>query len=121
MKMPPPSTEAVRLFHTMVPDTPGVAARQMFGQPCAFVHGNMFFGVYGGEIFVRLSEGDCSDALRDPSFHLFEPMAGRPMKEYVVLPASVTGNPATFRTWVDRSVRYAARLPPKSAKRKSPR
>ena len=43
-------------------------------------------------------------------------MPGRPMKEYVALPASLVANPATAAEWVGRAAAYAASLPPKQKK-----
>ena len=49
----------------------------------------------------------------------FEPMPGRPMREYVVLPAAVLGDAGALARWVRRGVDYAAGLPPKQGKAKA--
>ena len=46
----------------------------------------------------------------------FEPMPGRPMKEYVVVPDAVVTNPAKLRAWVDQAYAYAKKLPAKKAR-----
>jgi len=119
MEFPKPTAGAVKLFEELTPTAPGVVAKKMFGQPAAFLNGNMFFGVLGEEVFVRLSEGDRSEALRMPGFHSFEPMPGRPMREYVVLPRTVLANRAAARKWLARSVEYASHLPVKKTKPKA--
>jgi hypothetical protein len=49
----------------------------------------------------------------------FEPMAGRPMREYVVLPpAWREDEPHRVREWVARSLDHAEELPPKQPKKK---
>ena len=116
MKLPRPSAEATRLFRDLLPAAPGVVARKMFGQPAAFVHGHLFFGVFGGNVFVRLSEGDRTKVERIPGVVPFEPMPGRPMREYRVLPRSLLARPAEARQWVGRSLEFARGLPPKTGR-----
>lgn len=63
----------------------------MFGHPCAFVSVQMFMGVFGNAVFVRLPEDLRGELLAEEGAGPFEPMAGRPMKEYVTLPAGLAG------------------------------
>jgi hypothetical protein len=46
----------------------------------------------------------------------FEPMPGRAMKGYVVLPKSIYSNDKLFGEWLDKSIRYVSSLPPKKKK-----
>lgn len=48
----------------------------------------------------------------------FEPMAGRVMKEYVVLPEAIIGKPATLGRWLRKSMAYTGALPPKQKKQR---
>lgn len=48
----------------------------------------------------------------------FEPMAGRVMKEYVVLPQAIVSRSATLVKWVRKSMAYAGALPPKKKKQR---
>ena len=57
MSMPKPSAMSKALFESLVPGDPRVTVRPMFGNVAAFVNGNMFMGLFGDELFVRLSEG----------------------------------------------------------------
>jgi len=116
MKIPKADSDVTRVFEELTPDAIGVSTRKMFGQPSAFVNGNMFFGVFGRNLFVRLSELDRSEAKNEAGFTPFEPMPGRAMAEYWVLPASVLRNTARAREWVARSLSYASKLPPKKPK-----
>ncbi len=52
MKMPRASPAAVKLFGELAGALPTASVRKMFGQPAAFVNGNMFLGVFGGDVFL---------------------------------------------------------------------
>jgi hypothetical protein len=117
MKLPPADPTAVARFQRILPDAPDVTVRPMFGQPAAFVVGRMFLGVFGGDVFVRLSDADRTAGLLLDGARRFEPMPGRPMREYVVLPASLVADPARARPWVDRALGYVRGLGPKPAQR----
>jgi TfoX/Sxy family transcriptional regulator of competence genes len=119
VQIPKPAPAAVKRFEELTPKGPNVTSKKVFGQPAAFVNGNMFFGVFGASVFVRLSETDRSDAEGIPGFKAFEPMPGRPMKGYFVVPRSVLASRTQFPQWVERSMRFASSLPPKKAKPKT--
>ena len=78
MKMPKPTEEAKAAFAKLVPDEPAVTLRPMFGQLSAFVNGNMFCGLFGDQLVVRLPETDIA-AVKKQGGRDFEPMAGRRM------------------------------------------
>jgi TfoX/Sxy family transcriptional regulator of competence genes len=117
-KMPKPSEETKELFASLVPDHPGVTERPMFGQRSAFVNGNMFMGIFGQDLLLRLPEQD-REAVVAAGGAVFEPMAGRPMREYVVLPSAWLTRRATLNKWIARSLDHAEALPPKTSKPKS--
>src|SRR6202030_316110 len=58
MKMPKPSEAAKVAFSKLVADEPAVTLKPMFGQLSAFVNGNMFCGIFGEELMVRLPEAE---------------------------------------------------------------
>ncbi len=113
LKMPAASAAAVAALERLAPDAPDVTRRPMFGQPTMFVNGNMFLGTFGDQVFVRLSEADRRRAVTEEGMARFEPMTGRPMGEYVVLPAAVLRDPRRSRSWVAASLMYARGLRPK--------
>jgi TfoX/Sxy family transcriptional regulator of competence genes len=115
--MPKPTDETKDFFASVVPDHPTVAIRPMFGQLSAFVNGNMFMGIFGEDFFVRLPEEDRTALLRAGG-RAFEPMAGRPMREYVVLPGGWRDEPDRVRDWAARALDHAEELPPKQPKKK---
>jgi TfoX/Sxy family transcriptional regulator of competence genes len=115
--MPKPSQEAKESFLALVPDDPVVTTKPMFGNLAAFVNGNMFTGLFGEGLFVRLSEEDLAEA-RKRGAQDFEPMPGRAMKGYVLVPGSWREQPEAARGWIDRSLAWAATLPPREPKAK---
>ena len=104
--------ELVERFTAVVADRPQAAARKMFGNPAAFVNGNLATGLFGSGWFVRLSDADTAE-LTAAGGGPFEPMAGRPMRGYTLLPASIADDPVAAGAWVDRAIDHVAGLPPK--------
>lgn len=102
-------------FTSVVPDHPAIVIRPMFGQLSAFVNGNMFMGIFGHDVFVRLP-GEARESLVSAGGRPFEPMAGRPMREYVVLPGAWREEPDRVREWAARALDHAEELPPKRPK-----
>jgi TfoX/Sxy family transcriptional regulator of competence genes len=115
MQIPKPDPKAKKALDALVENVPGVVVKPMFGNFSAFKNGTMFAGMYGEAVFVRLSEADRAAALEQPGAKIFEVMKGRPMKEYVCLPASVLADKKKAGALVARSVKYADSLPPKKA------
>jgi TfoX/Sxy family transcriptional regulator of competence genes len=89
----------------------------MFGQLSAFVNGNMFMGIFGDDVILRLPEAE-RDEVIGAGGGPFEPMAGRPMKEYVMVPPAWRDDPDLIRDWAARSLDHAEELPPKQPKEK---
>lgn len=87
----------------------------MFGYPSAFVNGNMFMGLFADNILLRLSEPQRDELMRMGG-KTFEPMPGRPMREYVVLPASILANRGALSSWVAKSLAFGKSLPSKKKK-----
>jgi TfoX/Sxy family transcriptional regulator of competence genes len=90
----------------------------MFGYPALFLNGNMFAGTFQDKIVARLAEDARARALKAGAKH-FEPMAGRPMKEYLVVPAADVAKPAALKKWIDEAHAYATTLPEKTKKKPS--
>lgn len=112
------SPELVAAFDKALPASPGVTRRPMFGYASAFVNGNMFAGTFQDAIVVRLSERDRVALLKLTGAAPFQPM-GRPMKEYIVVPASIVATPKALGAWIERSHRYALGLPAKTTAKQS--
>ena len=112
------SPELVAAFDKALPASPGITRRPMFGYASAFVNGNMFAGTFQDTIVVRLAESDRIALLKLKGAAPFEPM-GHPMKEYVVVPASIVATPKTLGAWIERGHQYALTLPAKSAAKRT--
>jgi len=112
-----PQEDLVQLLHDVIPEGQApVEFKPMFGGPCYWTGGNMFAAVHQESLFVRLGEKDRAELLAQPGAHLFEPMEGRPMKEYVVFPGEMLADPDALRGWMAKGLAYAASLPPKAKK-----
>ncbi len=71
-------------------------------------------GTFGSDIMVRLPDEERAKLISEEGAALFEPMAGRPMKEYVVLPRAWHNDPEKVRKLLRRSLEWAAQLPAKA-------
>ena len=108
--------ELVDTFDQAIAAFPLAERRMMFGSPAAFVNGNMFAGVHQQQIVFRLPEGLRAELLKVEGAEQFEPMPGRPMREYIAAPPSMTSDPRLIETWLSRALDFVAALPPKEKK-----
>lgn len=116
MAWKPASPELSELLDAAVASFP-CDKKKMFGYPVYFVNGNMFTGIHQDNITLRLSEKDRSAILANADDAApFEPMPGKPMKEYVVLLEAIYAEPARLEQWLARSFAYVSSLPPKEPK-----
>jgi TfoX/Sxy family transcriptional regulator of competence genes len=115
MTMPKPSDQAKAAFQKLVPPDRAVSTRPMFGNLSAFVNGNMFCGLFGEDVFVRVSDEDQA-RIRKQGGKAFEPMPGRAMTGYVVVPAGWQKKPEATRSWIVTALSWSKALPPKGAK-----
>ena len=111
--MPKPTEQAKAAFTRLVPDEPAVTLRPMFGNLAAFVNGNMFAGLSGEDLFVRLPD-EQSAPIRKQGGRDFEPVAGHTMKGYVTVPKTWRSHTAASMEWIAASLAFARALPPKA-------
>ena len=125
-KMPKSPPELVARFDAVAADCGTIGyeiltslRRITFGYPCLYVGGNMISGLFGSRWHVKLGpdERHALDAM--PGAEPFEPMPGRPMTGFTLLPGSVVDDDEELRRWIGRAVDYGATLPPKVAKARS--
>ena len=91
--------------------------KPMFGSPVYFIHNNMFAGVKGGSVFLRLSESDRQAIMaQSDEVQPFEPRPDFFMKEYVQLPESILFDKLFIDKWLRISYEYVNSLPPKEKK-----
>ena len=93
--------------------------RPQFGCTVYFKNGNMFTGVKGHEVFLRLSKEDQKLIMAESDeVQPFEPKPEFFMKEYVALPETKLGDPDFIMKWLSRSYEYVSALPPKVVKKR---
>ena len=100
--------DLVDLFHLVMPKD--CEEREMGGSPAAIVNGNMFMRVRKSQFVLRVSEADRAELMRIPGASAFEPVPGRPMTEYVVLPGEILRDQQGLSRWVQRSLAYTRGL-----------
>jgi TfoX/Sxy family transcriptional regulator of competence genes len=113
----PKSTEADNeLFRSLVPDGDAVVVKPMFGNLGAFVNGNMFAGLFGAQLGVKvLHEASRAELAAVDGTGPFGPQE-RPMGGYVALPSHWQEAPELVSTWIARALSEVGQLPPKSPK-----
>jgi TfoX/Sxy family transcriptional regulator of competence genes len=113
MQMPKPTEADKEAFRALVPDDPRVSVKPMFGNLGAFVNGNMFMGLFGSDVGVKLAPDDAAELLAVEGAGPFGP-AERPMGGYVSMPRSFVAG-AEGQAWAARALEHVAALPAKAA------
>ena len=113
--MPKPTDEDRERFRALVPDGPDVEVKPMFGNLGAFVNGNMFMGLFGSDIGVKVSSAD-EERLRAAGWGPYGP-AERPMSGWVTLPGMATAE--DIERYIASALSFVASLPPKQPKKRS--
>jgi TfoX/Sxy family transcriptional regulator of competence genes len=117
MEIPKPSEEDKRFFRSLIPDGPAVEIKPMFGNLGAFVHGNMFAGLFGPAVGVRLDDAAREDLAAIDGSGPFGPEE-RPMSGYISLPEAWRATPQLAADWVGQALSHVSSLPPKVKKPK---
>jgi TfoX/Sxy family transcriptional regulator of competence genes len=113
MEIPRPSEDDKQFFRSILPEDPEVEVKPMFGNLGAFVHGNMFAGLFGPSVGVRLPGPDAEE-LAGLGAGPFGP-AERPMGGYLSLPSGM--KPDLAAQWVEKARAHVGSLPPKAPKK----
>jgi TfoX/Sxy family transcriptional regulator of competence genes len=91
--------------------------RPMFGYPAFFINKNMFAGLFQDKLFLRISPDQYAILKeRFPSIANLEPMPGRPMKDYFVIPEKLYRDTRMMPRVVQECAAYCEGLAPKAAK-----
>ena len=120
MQIPKPTPDDVAFFRLVVPARPDVEIKPMFGNLGAFVHGNMFAGLFGSAVGVRLDDAASQELAGIEGAGPFGP-AERPMGGYLSLPPDWRASPDLASAWVERALAQVSTLPPKVKKAKASR
>jgi len=97
-------------FRALVPDGPGVQVKPLFGHLGAYVNGNMFAGLYGDDVGVKLDDEANAELSALDGTTRFSP-GGRPMGSYLALPPTMPPDEAAG--WLARARDHVATFPPK--------
>ena len=111
MEKSPP--ELIERFDTVAADFPEATRRLTFGYPCLYVGGNMVSGLFESSWHVKLGPDERRELEAIPGSAPFEPIPGRPMTGFTLLPSSIINDDQAIRHWVQRAIDYGATLPPK--------
>jgi TfoX/Sxy family transcriptional regulator of competence genes len=118
VEIPKPSEEDRQFFRSLIPEDPEVEIKPMFGNLGAFVHGNMFAGLFGSAVGVRLAEADAAELAAIEGSGPFGP-AERPMSGYISLPGAWRNDISLAAGWVEKARAHVGSLPPKVKKPKA--
>ena len=92
--------------------------RPMFGYPAYFINKNMFAGLFQDKLFLRLSPDQVRSLGTSHPITSLEPMPGRPMKDYFVIPEELHMNARKMAEVVNGAADYCRTLPAKVKKPK---
>ena len=106
-----PKAPLAQSFASLLPRDPRIETRRLFGNPCGYVNGTMFTGIHEARWIVRLAPAQRARVIAVHGGELFEPLKGRPMVEYVRLPAAIVEDRRRLRGWIRRAFDYCASLP----------
>jgi TfoX/Sxy family transcriptional regulator of competence genes len=97
-----------------------VRRKKMFGTSSWFLDSNdqMFAGVWGDGILVRVGQEETQSLIASGAASAFDPMGGRPMKEYVLLEGDAIAEDSELSEWLERAAQFTAMLAPKVKKAK---
>ena len=115
MEIPKPSDDDKEYFRSIVADLPGVEVKPMFGNLAAFVNGNMFCGLFGSAVGLRLPDDARDELLATPGAAPFGP-EDRPMKEYAAMPLAWRDDAPLTDEWVARALDHVSSMPRKAPK-----
>ncbi|MDA0677567.1 MAG: TfoX/Sxy family protein [Chloroflexi bacterium] len=96
-----------------------VRRKKMFGTSAWFMQANdqMFAGVWGDGVMLRLGQEESTRLVDSGEVGQFDPMGGRPMKEYVYVSADQIAEDGDLVSWLEQGAEFAGGL---SAKVKKP-
>ncbi len=106
------SEALVQRVHQLVADWQGVETSHMFGGIFFLLHGNVFCGIRGDSLIVRLGETSARLAL-DLEYVQPYDIIGRPMTGWVMIPSLALHSDGTLTEWISQAHDFAKTLPAK--------
>jgi TfoX/Sxy family transcriptional regulator of competence genes len=116
VQIPQPSDADKEAFAEAIVPIAGAIVKPMFGNLGAFVNGNMFAGLFGADLGVRLTDAGALEELAGiPGTGSFGPNE-RPIGGYLALPSDWRRRPELVAEWVGRAFEQVSVLAPKAPK-----
>jgi TfoX/Sxy family transcriptional regulator of competence genes len=104
--------ELAKRIRAIVGRRAGVSEKKMFGGIAFLVGGNMFCGVVGSDLMVRVGPDAYEATLARPHARPMD-FTGRPMKGLVYVSPEGIVSADDLRAWVDQGLRFGRSFPPK--------
>ena len=115
VQIPRPSDADKEFFRSLVDEGGPVEVRPMFGNLGAFVNGNMYAGLFGSSVGVKLDDAGQAELLKQRGAGPYGPEE-RPMGGWVAMPDAWRRSPDKAAVWVGRALAYVQTMPPKAKK-----
>ncbi len=115
-KWKPAPKAAADAFASVTTNLTGAEPHKMFGYACIFANGYLCVGLHEVGMVLRLADADRSQFIERFHARGFEPMPGRVMREYVVVPPPLLADPKALRGWAKKAVAYVSTLAPKATR-----
>ncbi|MEO8606868.1 MAG: hypothetical protein ABI690_03255 [Chloroflexota bacterium] len=80
----------------MLQDVPIAKASKMFGYPAYKVNGKLAVGLFATGIVAKVGPKRTQELVGKPGIEVFEPMAGRTWKDWILLTGNFDQNHALF-------------------------
>ena len=90
----------------------GLSERKMFGGLCLMVNGNMFAGVMGDELMLRVGSQRFGELLAKPGARPMD-FTGRPMNGYLYVAAAGFASDEDLSMWLEDALEFVESLPAK--------
>jgi TfoX/Sxy family transcriptional regulator of competence genes len=90
----------------------GLSERKMFGGLCLMLHGNMFAGLIGDELMLRVGPAHFEALLARPFTRPMD-FTGRTMHGFVYVGREGYAAEADLADWLEEALSYVESLPPK--------
>lgn len=110
------ATDELKMLIENLMQTVECEKRPMFGYPAYFINKNMFAGLFQDKLFLRLSPEQVTSLGKSFPIANLEPMPGRPMKDYFVIPEKLHRDAQKMPMVVAEAADYCKSLPAKVKK-----
>jgi TfoX/Sxy family transcriptional regulator of competence genes len=99
----------------------GVSEKEMFGGLALLLHGNMFIGILGSDLMVRVGKDAHDECLNQPGARPMD-FTGKPMNGYVFVGPDGCRTEQAVGRWVARGAEFVATLakPSRTASKRRP-